>query len=203
MRVFPCCVQRGKMRAIGFHQQTSWKEDKFMVTSLKLRKFFCLWLTFACALIAADQWLKMQVVEHFYHGQAMPVTSFFNLVRAHNTGAAFSFLANAGGWQHWFFIGVAAIVVISLLVMLWHNNSQQKMASFGMACILGGAVGNVIDRIHLGYVVDYLDFYFGSAHFPAFNLADIAICVGAGLLILNEVLQLTRPRSHKIKKELK
>jgi len=167
-----------------------------MAAPLKSRKLFCLWLACACGLIAADQWIKVLVVEHFYYGQSVPVTSFFNLVRAHNTGAAFSFLANAGGWQHWFFIGIAGVVAISLVVMLWYN-SAQKMVSLAMACILAGAVGNVIDRICLGYVVDYLDFYWRDMHFPAFNLADIAICVGAGMLILNEVIQLVRKKPAK------
>ncbi|MGL4667012.1 MAG: signal peptidase II [Saezia sp.] len=167
-----------------------------MTTVLSSRKIFCLWLALACALIAADQWLKMLVVDQFLHGQSVSLTSFFNLVRAHNTGAAFSFLADAGGWQHWFFVGVASVVVVSILVMLWYN-STQKMISFAMACILAGAIGNVIDRVRLGYVVDFLDFHWGSMHFPAFNLADIAICVGAGVLILNELIQLAKKRNSK------
>ena len=165
-----------------------------MTTALRSRRLFCLWLAWACALIAGDQWLKMLVVERFVYGESVPLTPFFNLVRAHNTGAAFSFLADAGGWQHWFFVGVAAVVAVSIAVMLWYN-SAQKMTSFALACILGGAIGNVIDRVRLGYVVDFLDFHWGQMHFPAFNLADIAICVGAGVLILHEVISLMKKRN--------
>lgn len=166
-----------------------------MKTPLKPHQLFCFWTALSCLLVASDQWIKMLVIEHFAYSQSLVITPFFNLVRAHNTGAAFSFLANAGGWQHWLFIGVAALVCALLLAMLWRS-STHKLSSFAMACILGGAIGNVIDRLRLGYVVDYLDFYWNRVHFPAFNLADIAICVGAGLLILNEVLLLMKKKKN-------
>lgn len=164
-----------------------------MKKPLSSQKLFCLWLSWSCALIAADQWLKLLIVDRFEEGETIPVTWFFNLVRAHNTGGSFSLLYDAGGWQRWFFIGVAIIVALIILVMLW-SNSKEKLTSFALSCILGGAVGNMIDRILLGHVVDFLDFHWGSKHFPAFNLADIAICTGAGLLILNELINLRKKR---------
>jgi signal peptidase II len=126
------------------------------------------------------------------------VTSFFNLVRAHNSGAAFSFLSDASGWQRWFFsiIGLLAAV---LLVWLLKSHAGQKLFSFALSCILGGAVGNVIDRLLYGYVVDFLDFHwrwlapvFAGGHFPAFNIADSAITIGACCLILDELLRVRR-----------
>jgi len=114
-------------------------------------------------------------------------------VRAHNTGAAFSFLAAAGGWQRWFFtaLGVAAAVFI---VWQLRAHAGQKLFCFALASILGGAVGNVIDRVVHGYVVDFLDFHWHGWHFPAFNVADSAITVGAACLILDELLRVRRAR---------
>jgi len=131
------------------------------------------------------------VVGFYQLGASTPVTGFFNLVRAHNSGAAFSFLSDASGWQRWFFsvIGVLAAV---LIVWLLRSHSGQKLFSFAMACILGGAIGNVIDRLLYGYVIDFLDFHWQSWHFPAFNLADSAITLGAACLILDELLRVRR-----------
>jgi signal peptidase II len=114
-------------------------------------------------------------------------------VRVHNSGAAFSFLADASGWQRWFFtaIGVAATVFI---VYLLRAHPGQRLFCFALACILGGAVGNVIDRLLHGYVVDFLDFHWGGWHFPAFNLADSAITLGAICLILDELLRVRRSK---------
>jgi len=111
----------------------------------------------------------------------------------HNEGAAFSFLANAGGWQRWLFTGFGAIAAIAIVWML-KQHAQQKLFGFALACVLGGAVGNVIDRIIYGYVVDFLDFYYAGTHFPAFNLADSAITLGAACLILDEILRVRRGR---------
>lgn len=156
------------------------------MSSLKPRQLFCLWLALACSLIAADQWIKQLILENFYYGDRVYITSFFNLVRAHNTGAAFSMLADAGGWQHWLFSGIAVVVSLVILMMLWRYSTEKLMA-FSLTCLLGGAIGNLVDRILHGYVVDYLDFHWGNIHFPAFNLADAAICTGAGLLIIREI----------------
>ena len=148
--------------------------------------YLWLWLGLALIIMLADQFTKTLVVGYYQLGDSTRLTSFFNLVRAHNTGAAFSFLAGAGGWQRWFFttIGIIAAVVITWLL---RTHSGQKLFAFALACILGGAIGNVIDRVMYGYVVDFLDFYYGSWHFPAFNVADSAISIGAACLIWDEL----------------
>ena len=110
---------------------------------------------------------------------------------SHNTGAAFSFLADATGWQRWLFTGIGTVAAA---VMVWLLKSHAGQKLFALACILGGAVGNVIDRILYGYVVDFLDFYWRGWHFPAFNLADSAITLGAGCLILDELIRVRRGR---------
>ena len=151
-------------------------------------KNLALWLGWAALLFVADQWTKSLILGHYQFGDATPLTGFFNIVRAHNTGAAFSFLANAGGWQRWAF---TAFGVAAALFIVWQlrQHPQHKLFCFSLASILGGAVGNVVDRLVHGYVVDFLDFYWGAAHFPAFNLADSAITVGAVCLILDELLR--------------
>lgn len=158
------------------------------------------WLGLAVLLLVADQVTKQLILASYQLGDSTPVTGFFNIVRAHNTGAAFSFLAGAGGWQRWFFtaVGLGASVFI---VWMLRAHPGQKLFSFALACILGGALGNVIDRLLHGYVVDFLDFHwsflagvFPGGHFPAFNLADTAISVGAVALILDEILRMRRSR---------
>ena len=138
-----------------------------------------------------DQFTKVLILGFYKLGDATPIASFFNIVRAHNPGAAFSFLADAGGWQRWFFTGVAAIA-IALITYMLKKHGEQRLFAFALASILGGAVGNVIDRVRLGYVVDFLDFYYRSWHFPAFNVADSAITVGAVCLILDELRRVRR-----------
>lgn len=158
------------------------------------------WLALAVLLFALDALTKWVILLNFQHGDSVTVTSFFNLVRVHNPGAAFSFLAGAGGWQRWFFtaIGIAAAIFI---VWMLRAHPGQKLFAFALSCILGGAVGNVLDRLVHGYVVDWLDFHwpflaglFPGGHFPAFNLADTFISVGAACLILDELLRLRKPR---------
>jgi signal peptidase II len=151
------------------------------------------WLILAVIIILADQFTKTLILGYYKLGDSTPVTSFFNIVRVHNTGAAFSFLAGAGGWQRWFFTGIGAVATIFILWML-RSHHAQKLFSFALACILGGAIGNVIDRLLHGYVVDFLDFYYGTWHFPAFNIADSAITLGATCLILDEILRVRRGR---------
>jgi signal peptidase II len=114
-------------------------------------------------------------------------------VRVHNSGAAFSFLASASGWQRWFFTAVGVGAAVFIIYML-RSHPGQKLFSFALACILGGAIGNVIDRLLHGYVVDFLDFHYAGTHFPAFNIADSAISVGAACLILDELLRVRRAR---------
>ena len=154
---------------------------------------FVLWLGFALVLILADQFVKVLIVGSYQLGDSLTVTSFFNIVRAHNTGAAFSFLRDASGWQRWLFTGIGIVAAGAILWML-RAHTGQKLFSFALACILGGAIGNVIDRLRLGYVVDCLQFHYADWSFPAFNVADSAITVGAACLILDELLRVRRGR---------
>jgi signal peptidase II len=158
------------------------------------------WLGLAAGILLLDQFTKVLILGYYQLGDSTPITSFFNIVRVHNSGAAFSFLANAGGWQRWFFtaIGLGAAVFI---VWMLRSHPGQKLFAFALACILGGAIGNVIDRVLHGYVVDFLDFHwsflsgiFHGGHFPAFNVADAAISIGAVCLILDEILRVRRSR---------
>jgi signal peptidase II len=159
-----------------------------------------LWLSLAALVLVLDQLTKWLVVVQFPHGYSEAWTSFFNLVRVHNPGAAFSFLSNAGGWQRWFFtvLGLGAA-----LFMLWLliRHSNQRLFAFALSMLLGGAVGNVIDRLVHGHVIDFLDFHwdflaplFAGGHFPAFNLADSAITLGVICLLLDELLRVRRGR---------
>jgi len=145
-----------------------------------------LWLGLAAIVILLDQITKAMILRSFAYGDSHMVTPWFNIVRAHNTGAAFSFLANAGGWQRWMFtgIGVAATVFITWMLS---KHGQQKLFSFALAMIMGGAVGNVIDRLWHGYVVDFIQVHHSGWYFPAFNIADSAITLGAICLILDEL----------------
>ncbi|NTV86787.1 MAG: lipoprotein signal peptidase [Burkholderiaceae bacterium] len=151
------------------------------------------WLGLALIILIADQFTKVLILGAYQLGDSTVVTSFFNIVRVHNTGAAFSFLASAGGWQRWFFTALGVSAALFILWML-KAHSGQRLFSFALACILGGAVGNVIDRVLYGYVVDFLDFHWRGMHFPAFNIADSAITIGAMALILDELLRVRRGR---------
>jgi len=151
------------------------------------------WLGLALVILIVDQFTKLMVTGNFSLGETRYVTSFFNLTRMHNAGAAFSFLAGASGWQRWFFtaIGVAAALFIGWLLRSHH---AQRLFSFALACILGGAVGNVIDRLAYGHVVDFLQFHYAGWYFPSFNVADSAITIGAVALILDELRRVRRAR---------
>ena len=151
------------------------------------------WLGLALIIMIADQFTTVLIRGYYRLGDSTTITSFFNIVRAHNTGAAFSFLASASGWQRWFFtaIGIAATVFI---VWMLRSHAGQRLFSFALACILGGAVGNVVDRLLHGYVVDILQFHWAGWYFPAFNVADSAITVGAICLILDELLRVRRSK---------
>lgn len=151
------------------------------------------WLGLAFILLLADQFTKVLILGYYHLGESTYVTSFFNIVRVHNSGAAFSFLAGGSGWQRWFFVGIAVAAVVFILFML-RSHAGQRLFSFAMACILGGAIGNVIDRLLHGYVIDFLDFHLRNWHFPAFNVADSAITIGAACLILDELLRVRRSR---------
>ncbi len=151
------------------------------------------WLGLALIIFIADQFTKTLILGYYQLGDSTQVLSFFNVVRVHNSGAAFSFLAGAGGWQRWFFTGIGVVATIFIIWML-RSHSGQKLFAFALACILGGAVGNVVDRVLHGYVVDFLDFHWGGMHFPAFNVADSGITIGAACLILDEILRVRRGR---------
>jgi signal peptidase II len=150
-----------------------------------------LWMAFALLVVVLDQFLKILVVREFVYGESRPVTSFFNLVLVYNKGAAFSFLADAGGWQRWFFT-VLGLAVGGFIVWMLFRHAGQKLFCLAMSLILGGAIGNVIDRIAYGHVVDFLDFHVRGYHWPAFNLADCAITVGAVLIIVDELRRVRR-----------
>ena len=130
-----------------------------------------------------DQVSKWLMVSWLSLYETIVIMPYFNLTMAHNEGAAFSFLAQAGGWQRWFFIGLALIISTLLLVWLAKLKPTEKLEAISLSLILGGAIGNVIDRISYGYVVDFIDLYIGHNHWPVFNIADSAICIGAILLI--------------------
>ena len=151
------------------------------------------WLALALLVIVLDQFTKVLTLGWFAYGESREVTSFFNLVRVHNTGAAFSFLADAAGWQRWFFTGLG-LVASGFIVWMLKRHAGQRLFCFAVTMILGGALGNVIDRIVHGYVVDMLDFHAWGWHFPAFNLADSAITLGAVCLVLDEILRVRRSR---------
>ena len=143
------------------------------------------YLTVTGLVIVFDQVSKWLMVSWLSLYETVAVMPYFNLTMAHNHGAAFSFLAQAGGWQRWFFIGLALAISTFLLFWLARFKPHAKLEAISLSLILGGAIGNVIDRIVYGYVIDFLDFYIGTSHWPAFNIADSAICVGAVLLILD------------------
>ena len=149
------------------------------------------WLGIALAVIVLDQLTKAIIVATFQLGDARRVTSFFDIVRAHNRGAAFSFLNDAGGWQRWFFIGLGLAAAV-FIVWLLARHGGQRMFGWALALILGGALGNVIDRLLHGHVVDFLQFHWNSHYFPSFNVADSAITIGATLLVLDELRRVRR-----------
>ncbi|MFI0546713.1 MAG: signal peptidase II [Brachymonas sp.] len=160
--------------------------------------YFWVWMGLAAIIAVADQYTKTLVLGYYQLGDVTPVTSFFNVTRLHNPGAAFSFLADAGGWQRWFFL-VVSVVAVCAIVYFLAKHGQQKLFAFALACIMGGALGNLIDRSMHGYVVDFLDFHFHwlsplfyQGHFPAFNLADSAIFLGAACLIVDELLRVRK-----------
>ncbi len=149
------------------------------------------WLGIAAIVILLDQVTKITIEKMFVFGQEKIITSFFNLVLAYNKGAAFGFLNDQPGWQRYFFTGIAVIAVCSILYML-KRNSGQRMFCWALALIMGGAIGNAIDRLLYGHVIDFLDFHVAGTHVPAFNLADSAIFLGAVLFILDELRRVNK-----------
>jgi len=159
-----------------------------------------LWLGLALLVLVADQLSKTLVAGRFALGDSLTVTPWFNLVRAHNPGAAFSFLADAAGWQRWFFTGLGA-VASAFIVWMLRRHPGERLFCLAVSLILGGAVGNVVDRLLHGHVIDFLQFHwpflaplFPGGYFPSFNIADAAISAGAAGLVLDELLRVRRGR---------
>ena len=145
------------------------------------------WLGLAAIVILLDQLSKITVAKLFTYGESLSITAFFNLVLAYNKGAAFSFLAAESGWQRYLFTAIGVIAALFITYLL-KQHAGQRLFCWALALIMGGALGNVIDRLMYGHVIDFLDFHYKELyHFPAFNIADSAICIGAALFILDEL----------------
>ena len=149
------------------------------------------WLGIAILVILLDQLTKITITKLFHYGESQTITSFFNLVLAYNKGAAFNFLAAESGWQRYFFTGMGIAAALFIIYLL-KRHAGQRLFCWALSLVLGGAVGNVIDRIRYGHVIDFLDFYVGTWHWPAFNVADSAICVGAVLFVLDELRRVNK-----------
>jgi signal peptidase II len=156
------------------------------------------WLWLGVAVMALDQWTKWLVVEHFEEFEEIVLLPVLELMRLHNTGAAFSFLSDADGWQRWVFIGLGVAVSAGILVWLRRLPAKgQGLLASGLSLILGGALGNVIDRVLHGHVIDFIRVHYEQHYFPAFNVADSAITIGAALIVLDNLLELDRARAKK------
>lgn len=151
------------------------------------------WIGVAVIAILLDQLSKVAITQTFGYGQGRVVTGFFNLILVYNPGAAFSFLAAAGGWQRWAFTGLGVIAAVVICYLL-KRHSGQKLFCTALSLIMGGALGNVIDRLIHGHVIDFLDFHVRGWHWPAFNIADSAICIGAALMVIDELRRVRRGR---------
>jgi signal peptidase II len=155
-----------------------------------------MWLLLSVFVVAADQLSKSYITQHFGEFEFTRVLPILDITRMHNVGAAFSFLASASGWQRWLFIGLAVGVSIAITAWLWRlPRGEHGLLAAGLSLVLGGAVGNLIDRIRLGAVVDFIHFHWDRAYFPAFNVADSAITIGAACLLLDALLEPKRKRA--------
>jgi len=164
--------------------------------SLGSRRPFMGWLLLAVVIIVLDQLTKLWFDSNLLYGERWNLLPFFDFTLVYNTGAAFSFLADGAGWQRWFFTAIALVATVIITRMLWKHSRQTVLCS-ALACILGGALGNAIDRLIYGHVVDFLLFYWQDWYFPAFNIADVAITIGAILLLLDEILRWRRERQQR------
>jgi signal peptidase II len=148
------------------------------------------WLLLSVLVVLADQVSKFYIAQHFGEFEHITVLPVLDITRMHNEGAAFSFLAGASGWQRWVFIALAAVVSVGIIVWLIRLKERARgLLACGLALVLGGALGNVIDRIRLGHVIDFIHFHWDRAYFPAFNVADSAITVGAACLLLDALFE--------------
>lgn len=154
------------------------------------------WLIIAAVIVLVDQMTKQYMDSALHYAERVPVLSFFDFTLLYNPGAAFSFLADGAGWQRWFFTFIALVATV-LIVHMLRKNPHQKLFCSSLALILGGALGNVIDRVLHAHVIDFLLFYWRDWYFPAFNIADIAITCGAILLILDEIIRLRKNKKSK------
>jgi signal peptidase II len=152
-----------------------------------LRLVLC--LSLALLVLVLDQWTKGLAESALEYGRPVQILPVLNMSLQYNTGAAFSFLRDAGGWQRWFFSAVAIVISLGLCVWLSRLQRGETLLAWSLTFILGGALGNLWDRLALGHVVDFISFHYGGAYFPAFNLADSAITLGAGLMILDAIIQ--------------
>lgn len=154
------------------------------------------WLWLSLLAVFLDQASKLAIDSSMQLYQSIPLIPYFNLTYVHNTGAAFSFLSEAGGWQRWFFAALALVISAVLSVWLARLQKQETLLALALSLVLGGAVGNLIDRLAYGYVIDFLDVYYNSWHWPAFNIADSAITLGVALM-LAESFGLGSPKKSK------
>lgn len=151
------------------------------------------WYRLAVIVIIVDQLVKMWATLALEYGVPKVILPVFNITLQHNTGAAFSFLHDAGGWQRWLFSAIALVVGLVIIVWMARLKRGQSLLMASLTLVLGGALGNVIDRLRFGYVVDFISVHYGDHYFPAFNIADSAITIGAGLMLLDMVLH---PQHH-------
>ncbi len=156
------------------------QEQQVMIS----RKMAFAWLGVAVVIVVLDLWTKGIASESLTLYRPAELTSWLNMTLAHNYGAAFSFLSDAGGWQRWLFTGLASVVTVVLIVWLFRLTAREKLTAAALGLIIGGAVGNLVDRINHGYVVDFIDVYYRDWHWPAFNVADSAITCGVILLLI-------------------
>jgi signal peptidase II len=164
-----------------------------MTVSLAGRSRPPAWLLLSACIVLADQLSKLYITQHFGEFEFTSVLPILDITRMHNVGAAFSFLATASGWQRWVFIALAVSVSLAIIVWLWRlPRGTHRLLSAGLALVLGGAIGNVIDRIRLGHVIDFIHFHWDQAYFPAFNVADSAITLGAACLLLDALFDSKR-----------
>ncbi len=167
-----------------------------MTNSIFPQRTALVWLWLSALIVALDQLTKWYVVNNFALFEILPMSPFLDLTRLHNEGAAFGLLAQAGGWQRWFFLSLAGVIGIAIVWWLYTLPARgNPWLSIGLAAILGGAVGNAYDRFATGHVVDFLHFHWGGAYFPAFNVADIAISTGAIMLVIDALMHTQRTKA--------
>lgn len=163
-----------------------------MITQAQRRRA-AKWLLLSACIVLADQISKSYIAQHFGEFEHISVLPILDITRMHNVGAAFSFLASASGWQRWVFITLAVVVSIGIIVWLLRLKSgAHSLLACGLSLVLGGALGNLIDRIRLGHVIDFIHFHWNGAYFPAFNVADSAITMGAACLLLDALFEVRR-----------